>query len=43
MSTVFKCNFCDRKIEVKHFDDPQIICACGAKYTKTVTVTITGT
>ena len=36
----FKCNHCDRSISHQYFGDPEIKCYCGARYTKTLTVTI---
>jgi DNA-directed RNA polymerase subunit RPC12/RpoP len=36
----FKCNHCERQIDHRLWGDPEIKCVCGARYIKTITVTV---
>lgn len=36
----FKCNFCERIIDIRLWGQPKIVCYCGAKYTREVHVTV---
>ena len=36
----FNCNFCHRVIDYRWHGSEEIVCYCGSKYKKVVTVTI---
>lgn len=37
----FKCNYCEREIPLSLWGNPTIVCYCGAKYHKQLTLTVT--